>query len=270
MLLHNGTVMEDDAALFGFDDRIRLGDGVFDTMLILLEGHNLILLHIDKHVSRLLNHAKAMKIKHLPKAKELQEQIKDYISASNISEGRYVLNTLITRGSGERGVMPPENAAPSITMRLSPAPTEFAPIHAVISETVRRNEGSPLSRIKSCNYGDNILALLEAREKGANEAILLNNEGHVTCASAGNIFACIGDALVTPPLEDGVLDGVTRQVLMEKFAVRVRSLTAEDLQNAAGIYITNSIRGAAPLQSLNGEALPAPAVMIDKDFNHRD
>ncbi len=271
IIYHNGNFIG-DGAIFEFQNRIRLGDGVFDTMLVIINPPTPPLLNqASLHLSRILHNARlvGIGIKRLPSLAELETTARELISRNKIPAGRYALNTLITRGVSERGIMPPDNPTPTITMRLAPVPaqTEFPPINAIISETVRRNEGSPLSQIKSCNYGDNILALLEAKNKGANEAILLNNTGRVTCASAGNIFACLDGNLITPPLSDGVMDGITRRLLIERFSTQEKSLTADDLKNADGLYITNSIRGASALRSLDGQTLPEPSVKIDKDFH---
>ncbi len=253
--------------LFPFQDRIRLGDGVFDTLLVIIkEGGETLLPFAQDHFLRLLGSANIMRIPcdGLPDAQELEKKAITFVTNNIKNTGRFALNTLISRGLSKRGLMPDENAVPEIHMHISEVPTTFPPMHAIISKTVRRNEGSPLSRIKSCNYGDNILALIEARGKNANEAILLNNAGHVTCASAGNIFCCIDNKLITPPLSDGVMDGITRKIILERYAIE-RSITRKELENADGIYITNSIKGIKPVISLNGKTLPEPAIHINED-----
>ena len=203
----------------------------------------------------------------LPNEEELEERMMALQMGKELQEGRYALNTIITRGEAKRGLMPLERCNPTIEMRLSPVPDIFPEIHAIISKTVTRNEGSPLSQIKSCNYGDNIMALIEARSTESNEAILLNSKGNVACASAGNIFCCLAGELVTPPLSDGVMDGVTRKLIIEKYNAVERSITKKELVNAAGIYISNSIRGVMHVSSLNGEQLPTPPIPIEKDFH---
>lgn len=260
MIYHNGK-FTDDTAIFEFQDRIRLGDGVFDTMLV-IDGNPI---HIDAHLSRLIQNAKTLRIENLPSIADLKNVATQLIESNKSVVGRFALNTLITRGIAERGLLPSKSAAPSIAMRIAKAPNKFPPIHAIISETIRRNEGSPLSQIKSCNYGDNVLALIEAQDKNANDTILLNNKELATCASAGNIFACIDEKLITPPLSDGVMDGITRKIIIEKFSGIERSINTSDLENSTGIYITNSIRGVMPITSLNGKTLPTPAIQIDKD-----
>jgi len=258
----NGEIT-DDKAIFEFQDRLRLGDGVFDTMLII----NGMPLYIDDHIKRLIGNAKILHIENTPNAEHLKNAALQLIESNEAHTGHFALNTLITRGISERGLTPSQNAKPNIAMRITPVPKEFPSVHAIISKAIRRNEGSPLSQIKSCNYGDNILALVEARESDANEVILLNNAEKATCASAGNIFCCIDGELITPPLSDGVMDGVTRKIIIEKYNAIERSINEKELLNADGIYITNSIRGIMPVISLNGKTLPAPSIKIDKDFH---
>ncbi|MFK7839716.1 MAG: aminotransferase class IV [Bdellovibrionales bacterium] len=258
---------------FAFNDRIRLGDGVFDTMLVIVEKdqhtHKTQNILPDLHFARLLQNAKAIGISEidLPSVEELEKRMIALERKTILKTGRYALNTVITRGIAKRGLAPPDTCTPTIEMRITPCPNTFPDIYAIISRTVKRNEGSPLSQIKSCNYGDNILSLIEAKSKDANEAILLNNKGDVTCASAGNIFCCINDQLVTPPLSDGVMNGITRKLIIEKYNAIERSINETDLKNAAGIYISNSIKGTVPITSLEDETLPKPKLKIDKDFH---
>lgn len=256
-LWHNGTWRDEDEAVFTATDRLRLGDGVFDTMLA-VEGR---LIHPEKHLKRLKENARILE---LPFSLAFEDIAHELIQGH---EGRLAINTLISRGPAARGLTAPDDPSIQIVMRASPSPTDFPPIKALIAQSVRRNEGSPLSRIKSCNYGDNILALNEAKALGANEAIMLNNAGLVTCASSSNIFAIVNGEIFTPPLQDGVLNGVARQVFMELYPVRELSLKPEDLLAAESLILTNSIRGAQTVSMLEGKEydsiLPSG---IDKDF----
>lgn len=260
---HNHRLKDDNTPVFSINDRIRLGDAVFDTMLC-IEGS---LIQAHAHFARLLDHAKVLGI-------ECDKPISDFIDAarsvlkhSRLEEGRAAINTVLSRGPGERGLKPPDPADIQIVMRAAAVPVESPPLHAVIAQTVRRNEGSPLSRIKSVNYGDNILALNEAAEKGANEAIMLNNKGRVACASAANIFAVHDGRLYTPPLDDGVMPGIVRQKLIREHNAIEKSMSAGDLKQADGLYLTSSIRGIVAVETLDGEPLPAPPLEIDKDFH---
>jgi branched-chain amino acid aminotransferase len=259
---HNGNFIDGAAPVFTAGDRIRLGDAVFDTMLS-ISGT---LCHAHDHYSRLLAHAGILGIGVHKGIDELKAAAEELLKQNNFTAGRFAINTVVSRGPAPRGAQPPGQPDIQIVMSASPVPDAFAPIPAIISKTVRRNEGSPLSRIKSASYGDNILAQMEAREKNAAEAVLLNNAGSVACFSTGNLFAIINGALVTPPLQDGAMDGIVRQILMTRHEAIEKSLSSSDLQSSEGVYITNSIRGATPIAALDGISLPTPAYTLDPDF----
>lgn len=260
VLWHNGAWKDEREAVFTALDRVRLGDGVFDTMLCV--GGRLI--HAAKHYARLRSNAAVLGI---AVDLDFEKIAAELLRKNSCEEGRIAINTIVSRGESERGLAVPETSTPQMIMRASPAPTQFPAIHAIIAASVRRNEGSPLSQIKSFNYGDNILALMEAKSKNANEAILLNNKGLVTCASSSNIFAVVNGEIFTPPLSDGVLNGVARRVFIERYGVRELSLTPEDLLHAESLILTNSIRGAQAIERLEDKTLPAELPSgIDKDF----
>lgn len=251
-LWHNGVFKDETEELFPFQDRVRLGDGVFDTMLV-LDGRAL---HEEEHIARLLHDAQVMGITCFEAA-----EIEDALSAmlqqhhNEITGKRFALNTLITRGASERGLKTPVHNDAQLVLKLTPVPNNFAPVHAHIARSVHRNEGSPLSRIKSINYGDNILALREAEAVGANEAVMLNNARRVTCSTSGNIYARIDGRLYTPPIKDGVLAGITRSLLIEKLEITEKSLGETDLEAAENLYISNSIRGIVPVAKLDGDII---------------
>lgn len=240
----NGTFIEEDKAALTVTDRgFTLGDGVFDTMLAI----NGTLIDADAHFTRLLDHAAVLKIPVVMSIDDFKETANQLIIPS--ANQPTALRTAISRGSSERGLAPPDAPQPTILMRASPAPGPAEPPHLIIAQSVRRNEHSPLSRIKSSNYGDNILALMEAKERGADDAIILNAAGNASCATASNIFVQIDGTLYTPPLTDGVMNGITRQKLLRR--AREKSLNTDDLMKAEAIYLTSSIMGVRAASSLN-------------------
>ena len=251
---YNGHWLSGRQAALNARDRIRLGDGVFDTMLSV--GGQAI--YAEHHFKRLKDACVTMGIAFTMGQHSFNGVVADLIRRNKATDARYAVNTLVTRGAGARGLMPADDVTPSVILMITkaPAPEDFPPVHAIIAQTVRRNEGSPLSRIKSCNYGDNILALNEAKQRGANEAILLNNAGYVTCASAGNLLVAMGTRLYTPPLSDGVMNGIQRSHLVTQSKVEERSLLPDDLKNAEALYLVNSIRGITPIVKLEGADLP--------------
>jgi branched-chain amino acid aminotransferase len=124
----------------------------------------------------------------------------------------------------------------------------------------RRNESSPLSRFKAVSYAENILARRQAQEAGADEALLLNSGGLVAEGATTNIFAVIEGTVVTPPVEDGAMPGVTREAVLELapasgLRAEVRSLTPEELAAADEVFATNAVAGLLPVVTLDGRVI---------------
>jgi branched-chain amino acid aminotransferase len=263
VLWHNGTFRDEAMPVFTAADRIRLGDGVFDTMLA-LDGR---LIRAQEHMERLQDHARIFGIQIPYSTEQMIAAAESLIAKNEFKTGAHAVNSVVSHGPGERGLAAPETAQPQVLIRAAPVPQDYPPLSVVIATGVRRNEGSPLSRIKSFNYGDNILALQEARRRGALDAIMLNNRGLVTCATAGSVFAQHGHQLFTPPLSDGALESITRRIIIEFYGALEKNLEPGDLREADGLYITNSIAGARAVSALDGHALPVPSLTIDKTFH---
>jgi branched-subunit amino acid aminotransferase/4-amino-4-deoxychorismate lyase len=155
----------------------------------------------------------------------------------------------------------PQDGQPALVLQAWPA-TGYPPemyvsgITAVIA-SMRRNETSPLAHIKSLSYLDNVLAKREALQAGADEALLLNTKGTLAEASIANLFIVLGGDVLTPPIADGVLSGVTRGAVLELaeaagVAAREATLTVDDLRRADEAFLTNAIAGVLPLVAVDG------------------
>lgn len=241
---------------FHATDRITLGQAVFDTLLV-REGDPV---HGPAHMDRLIRHARILGIDPPMTRESLLDRLCSVITENNARAGLWRARTILSAGEGPPGLAPPPDPRPTLSMTLAPTPdpASLPPLRLILARSVRRNEQSPLSRLKSTNYGDNILAAAEARARGAMDAVLLNTQGRAACASAGNLFVLTrDDALVTPPCEDGAMDGIIRGLLLTQGA-RERSLTPQDLTRARGIYVTSSLAGLRPAISLEGHDLPTP------------
>ena len=259
----NNNFIEDNIAHISPADRgFTLGDGVFDTLLV-LDGE---LRYAEAHFTRLLKHASVLQIKTNETPETLERTALRLLKKNMFTHERYALRTTITRGKGVRGLLPPDKSVPTLLMRVSPAtsPDSLPPVYAVIAKTTRRNEFSPLSRIKSLQYGDNLLALLDAKDKGANEALLLNTAGYVSCSTTGNVFILEKDRLITPTLSDGALDGITRTLVMQHTAVEERSITPKHLAEAEGIYLTNSLFGIRAVEKLEGKTIDSKNAFYER------
>ncbi len=258
----NGEFLDENAPIYKIHDRIRLGECVFATILVIDGAPQ----SWDAHMQKLESHLAVIGFASEFDSKQLLHAAQKLLQQNNFENGRYALNIFVSGGAGGNGIKPPESRETQTAMRALPVPSTFPPIHAIIADSVRRNEGSPLSNIKCASYGENILAAREAAEKDANEAILLNNAGHICCATVASVFMVKDGKLYTPPLSDGAQSGVTRKRLIEELGAIEKSLTPDELLNSDGVYLANSLRGCMPVISLNGKTLPQ-ANLIPKDFH---
>src|SRR5690606_32907443 len=154
----------------------------------------------------------------------------ELLQKNGATQGRAVISTTITRGITARGLQAQDDNIPNIIMQIFPPPEKTPPMNVIIAQSARRNEGSQLSRIKSLNYGDNIMAMREAQAAKANDAIMLNNAGNIACFTTGNIFILKEGILSTPPLSDGAIDGIIRRKWMRLVKIRERSIPGSALE----------------------------------------
>jgi branched-chain amino acid aminotransferase len=238
---HNGQFIEDSQPVLTASDRALLGDGVFDTLLSIDGAPE----HGPEHMERLLKHASVLDISPPYTPGELLVYINETLERNGITSGFHAVKTVITMGPGGRGPDMPVNPEPNCIVTVSPVPdpAELPAISAVLAKQVRRNEHSPLSRIKSLSCADNRLARQEAKSRGTDDAILLNTSGNLACAAAGNVFVETDTGIFTPPLTDGAMDGITRRHILDRGLATERTIAAEELLRCKGLWITNSIQG---------------------------
>lgn len=260
---HNNDIKDESAPVFTIADRVRFGDGVFDTLL-LIDGQPAL---ADRHFEKLERSAKLMAFNIDTQIEALREYIAPLARDNGLDKGRAGLNIIISRGPAAHGLSIPEKPDIQIAMRVFPLPEIFPPVEALFARNVRRNEGSPLSQIKTFNYGDHIMALREAQKKGGNEALMLNNAGHVATATIATVVIVHGGTLYTPPLSDGPQAGVTRGLLIERYGVIEKSLTEDDVMDADGVFLSNSLRGLVPVVSLEGQSRTNVNPGVDAGFH---
>jgi branched-chain amino acid aminotransferase len=173
----------------------------------------------------------------------------------------------VTRGTLP-GLAPPADARSVTVVLLVQTVPHFAPeiyrtglsVHVASG---RRNEFAMTAGIKTLAYTDSVMALIEARRHGADEALLLDTAGHVSEASASNVFLVSGGTVLTPPLSCGALPGITRAVVLELLAERgiltfERPISAAELATTDEVFLTSSLRGIAPVASIDGRSLGLP------------
>jgi branched-chain amino acid aminotransferase len=252
MLYLDGRIVDPGQARIDPRDRgFLLGDGLFETM----RAERGRVPFLDRHLDRLEAGAATLGIP-LPQPRTaLGAACLEVLHANRLMDKDAALRITLSRGPGPRGLAPPPEPAPTLLIGAA-AVADTAPARAVISR-IRRNEHSPLSRIKSLNYLDAVLALREASERGADEALLCNTAGRLACASAANLFLIRDGALLTPGLDEGVLPGITRGLILE-LASEVGLIAEETaiapsaLERVEEAFLTNSLIGIRPLVAVNG------------------
>jgi branched-chain amino acid aminotransferase len=262
----NGQVVEAGAARVDPSDRgLLLGDALFETMRAV--GGRVPLL--ARHLARLHAAAALLGLPLPASDAALERACADVLAANGLREA--ALRLTLTHGPGPRGLLPPAEPTPTLLLAAFPLPEPPPPARACVAHLTRRNEHSPLSRLKTVGYLDNLLALKEARAKGADDALLLNTAGRLACASAANLFLIEGTCLVTPPLAEGVLPGVTRALVIESaaalgLACRERPLLLAELAQADGAFLTSSLAGLRPLLAVDGQTIGAgtPHPLLEK------
>lgn len=260
---HNDNIFDDDNEILPLSSRIRYGDGVFDTALV----RNKSPMHYEQHIARLLQHAQIINLAQDTSAAHIMNEAEQFIDNNAQRDKSYVLNTYLLRAQSQDMLSISSQQNTDLFFRLKPyTPNQTAERSIIISVSQTRNEQSPLSRIKHLSYLENILALHEAQDSDAHDAIILNTQKRAACCTTGNLIALINNEYLTPSLEDGCIDGVLRSWLIEHKYCREISLTKEDLFSAQGIFLCNSVRGVQGFASINGTSLSRISTEIDKDF----
>jgi branched-chain amino acid aminotransferase len=176
----------------------------------------------------------------------------------------------VTRGvGGAPGLAPPADVAPTVVLALHAPPT-FPRATYEVGLSARmarapRNERAATAGVKVLAYPEAIIALAEARAAGADEALFLDTEGHLSEATASNLFLCVGDTLLTPPQSCGALPGLTRAAVLElapALGLRAteRAIEPHELAAAREAFLTSSLREIAPLVRVDEHAIGTGAV----------
>jgi branched-chain amino acid aminotransferase len=254
----DGQIIDGDSARISVRDHgLLYGDGIFEGM----RAYDRKPFRLDRHLHRLQAGARALRLT-LPGGVDAIRSIVEQTFAS-FDMGDAYGRLIITRGEGPLGVDPttcPEPGVICMVDRITLFTDEKRKAGlSMITSSWRRPQSDVLDpRVKSLNYLQSALAKGEARRQGADEALVLNSNGHIAEASVANVFALLEGELVTPPTTDGCLDGITRGTVLEiakRFGIptRIATLSKIDLYRAEEVFITGTGAGLARIASLDGE-----------------
>lgn len=245
----NGSIVDTKGAIDADDRGVTLGDGIFETLALIDRTP----LRLARHLARLISGAGVLGIPVNVDAETLIDAVTEICTAEDVMEGSVRITLL--RGSAPRGLLPPAKTEPTLMISAATGPVgKGTPVEAIIATSTRRNDRSPLTRIKSTNYLDAVIAAREAAHAGAGEAIMLNTLDLVAEATAANVFCRIGDELVTPPVSDGALPGIMRACVMETETVTERSISAAELKCADEVFLTSSL-SIRPVVRIDGQVI---------------
>ncbi len=245
------------------DRGLTLGDGLFETLLA--EAGTLS--DLGPHLARMAQGCAALGLP-APDPAEAERRMQRALQDARLLDARAAVRLTLTAGRGGRGLDRPATLAPTLFASAAPAPAPVGPAMVVVAQ-VRRNDLSPASRLKTLSYLDNVLARREALAVGADEAMMLNTRGEVTCAAAANIFWLAEGVLYTPALECGALAGVARARVLRAavgLGVVAREIRAglEAVREAEAVFLTNSLIGVRCVARLDGRDIAEGHAVVSK------
>jgi branched-chain amino acid aminotransferase len=220
----------------------------------------------EEHWRRLTASAAALYISIAWSPAEIAEQIRRTVAAHRAATGwtgEEYIRLQITRGGGSIGLDPALAEQPDFVVLVQPCPLLSpekleAGLKLSIARSIRRNPAAALDPAwKTGNYLNNLLALREARARGADEAVLLNLAGEITEAAVCNLAFLRGDLVVTPPVSAGILLGVTRSILQTAvasaagFGFREETIRPEQLGEFSECFLLSSTRDVAPVVAID-------------------
>lgn len=267
-------VPQEEAKISVFDHGLLYGDGVFEG----IRSYGGKVFRLRQHIARLYESAKAIWLEIPMPQDALCDAVNEAVRVNKIGDG--YIRLVVTRGAGTLGLDPNRCSNPQVIIiadAISLYPKElYEKGLEIVTVSVQRTHPAALNpRVKSLNYLNNILAKIEGLQAGCIEALMLNHKGEVAECTGDNIFLVRGGVLFTPPLDAGILAGVTRDAVIdlareEGIDVREISLTKHDVYIADECFLTGTAAEVVPVVKVDsrtiGSGKPGP---ITRDLENR-
>jgi branched-chain amino acid aminotransferase len=266
-----------DARASVYDHGLLYGDGVFEGIRV----YNGRIFESEAHVRRLYESAKAIRLTIPLSPQEFLAATQQTISATGAND--CYIRALVTRGPGCLGLSPLKCPQASViiivdTIELYP-PQFYQTGIAVITSSLTRTPPNSLSpRVKSLNYLNNILAKIEANDAGVPEAVMLNHMGNVAECTGDNIFIIRNGTVMTPAATEGILEGITRGVILRlcgklNIPCEERVVQRHDLYVADECFLTGTGAEVIPVTRIDGRTIgtgtPGPITLrLIEEFHH--
>ncbi len=240
-----------DAKISVYDHGLLYGDGVFEGIRS-YSGH---VFRLEQHIDRLYDSAKAIHLV-IPMTKvAMCQAVIDTLQLNNLSDA--YIRLVVTRGAGSLGLDPRKTTDPQIiiiTDSISLYPSELYEhgLKIITAGTMRNHPSALNPKIKSLNYLNSILAKIEATNAGCLEAMMLNHKGELSECTGDNIFVVRKGELHTPSIDAGILDGITRDAVIELarsggIQVFERTMDRHDVYTADECFLTGTAAEVIPV-----------------------
>lgn len=252
----NGRILpEKEASVSVFDHGFLYGDGIYETMRV----YDGVVFKLNEHIDRLYRSASLIGLRIPYNTEGIKAAIYETLIANGFRNA--YMRITVSRGRGDIGLDPdlcPEPTILIIARKFREYPAEYYKkgISVIIAKTRRNLREAIDPRVKSLNFLNNILAKIEAKKLGAYEAIMLNVNKKLAEGTISNVFFTIDGMLCTPSVSCGILDGITRGIIIElakKRGIRVMEgkFKKEDIYSADEVFITNTTMEVMPVSGVD-------------------
>ena len=250
---------KENAKISVYDHGLLYGDGVFEGM----RSYSGNVFRMQQHLDRLYESALAICLT-IPISKaQMEDDVNQTLQINSLKDA--YIRLVVTRGSGSLGLDPNRTSNPQVIIiadSISLYPEEFYQkgLKIITAATIRNHPAALSPRVKSLNYLNNIMAKIEGLQAGCVEALMLNIKGEVAECTGDNIFIVKNGVLQTPPKDAGILEGITRNAILElakELAIPAEevTLTRHDLFVADECFLTGSAAEVIPVVSIDGRSI---------------
>lgn len=248
-----------DAKISVYDHGLLYGDGVFEG----IRAYAGRVFKLKEHVDRLFESAQSIHLNIPMSRDEMGRAIVDTVAVNNLVDA--YIRVVVTRGSGSLGLDPRKTTDPQViiiadAISLYPPELYKTGLKIVTAGTMRNHPSALNPRIKSLNYLNNIMAKVEGTNAGCLEALMLNHKGEVAECTGDNIFVVRKGELHTPPIDAGILEGITRDAVIELakaagIVVHERTMDRHDIYTADECFLTGTAAEVIPVVDCDGRAI---------------